>query len=93
MGTRFSMKGSYIPKEHGNQGYGNESPGVGKYYANSEPSEKNRCGPKMGTGPKCPVSNFQLPILSPGPVYGNSQYKSISQKVKGRSVWVVSKIA
>ncbi len=84
MGVRYSLKGHYIEPGQGTVGYGNDSPGVGKYQGELTENSK---GAKIGTGPKCPDSNFHLPAISPGPAYSDPNYKSISSgSAKGRSV-------
>ncbi len=84
MAGRHSTKGLFIGPGMGSVGYGQDSPGVGKYDACVETNENRRAGPKIGTGPKCPDSNFHLPALSPGPVYSASHPTNIINLIKAR---------
>jgi hypothetical protein len=86
MGARYSLKGIFIPKEAKVLRYGSESPGVGKYSIENANKDAKHSGPKIGTGPKCPESNFQLPTISPGPIYSNLHPTNIVQKIKAKSV-------
>jgi len=85
MGVKYSMKNHYIPPENAVYNYGIEGPGAGKYLGDLKQDTKVPL--KIGTGPKCPDSNFHLPTLTPGPVYSNPNYKGIAQSVKARSVF------
>jgi len=62
-------------------------PGVGEYDINV-PDEKFK-KVKIGNGPKCPSSNFELPIISPGPIYGNFKTFDYSKQKLRKSLSVI----
>lgn len=84
MAGRHSTKGLFIPLEFRSMNYGRESPGVGRYNACAGVQEAKKGVVKIGTGPKCPASNFCLPSISPGPACEGECPSSIESRIKAR---------
>ena len=65
------------------------NPGAGQYdpQVTSDQLKKNVT---MGSGPKCPSTNFELPSVSPGPIYSYAAPKAMEKTLhKFRSVKLV----
>jgi len=83
---RNSIIGAFIPMQYNKDQFGSQSPGVGSYSPEASVIRTIEPAPKMGCGLKCPSSNFELPSISPGPIYSSLHPTNLAQKAKTKSV-------